>query len=58
MPMSFLFWAIFVFAVLFGGYVNWPASKDQAPRFSWIIVIMVLIFLLGWDTFGPTVQGR
>ncbi len=48
MPISILFWVIYVVAILFYGVANWPLNRSTASSF----VLFVLLFLLGWRVFG------
>ena len=52
MPMSFLFWVVYVIAVLFGAWSIWPFGRSSG---GWLVVA-VLIGLLGWRVFGGPVQ--
>lgn len=57
MSIGLLFWLIFVIAILFGGFANWPKSPEDRFRFGSVGIFAVLIFLLGWRVFGFVVQG-
>ncbi len=48
MPISMLFWLIFVVVVLFYGWAARPFNRQSGAGFA----ILVLIFLLGWRAFG------
>ena len=54
MPIGYVFWAIFL--------VIGKLSGRSGPgwQYGWAngIVILVLIFLLGWHDFGFILQGR
>ena len=54
MPLSIFFWVLFIIWVLFGGY--------RYRGDYWLLgghgLLAVLIFLLGWATFGFVVQGH
>lgn len=58
MEMKAFFWVIFIIWVLFGGYVGW--AIEPANRVRWIgtnILLLILVFLLGWKVFGFIVNG-
>lgn len=48
MPIGLLFWVLYVLAVILSVY--WYGFVPG-------LVIFILIFLLGWKTFGFVVQG-
>lgn len=48
MPISILFWVIYVVALIFSVGVNWPLNRSTASG----LVLFVLLFLLGWRVFG------
>ena len=52
MPINLLFWIIYIIAVIFCGWVNYPFERRSS---AWLAII-VLIFLLGWRVFGFVIQ--
>ena len=57
MPIGYLFWALFLIYIIFGG-VWWRNGSGWA--YGWgggMLLVMVLLFLLGWAEFGFIVQG-
>jgi hypothetical protein len=57
MPIGILFWAIFIIYLLFNG-LWWRNGAGWA--YGWgghMGLVMVLIFLLGWSSFGFILQG-
>ena len=52
MPKSLAFWIVFLIAVVFTSFLNWPF---QRASWSWI-VIFFLIGILGWSVYGPPIQ--
>ena len=57
MPIGILFWALFILWIMFRG-VWWRNGRDWA--YGWggdTMLIMVLLFLLGWAEFGFILQG-
>ena len=57
MPIGLLFWVLFIIWLIFGG-VWW--RQGPTWQYGWsggFILVMVLIFLLGWNDFGFILQG-
>ena len=57
MPIGYLFWALFLIYLIFGG-VWW--RNGAAWAYGWggsIGLVMILLFLLGWAEFGFILQG-
>lgn len=54
MTLSMLFWLLYIIWVLFGGY----RYRTDYPSLGGHGLLAVLIFLLGWGTFGWIVSGR
>lgn len=59
MTIGFLFWLIYVLAIVLAIILNRPLSNE--PR-AWYplgghLVIFILIFLLGWQVFGFVIKG-
>lgn len=57
MPLSILFWVIYIIALIVGfwGYYE-PAAPGWPRRAGGHIVIWILIGLLGWHVFGPAIR--
>lgn len=48
------FWIIFVILIVFGGVWGWRyGGREQWPIWG---VVLILIALLGWGTFGPPIR--
>jgi hypothetical protein len=57
MPIGYLFWAIFLIYLIFGG-IWWRNGAGWAYGWSGgFALVMVLLFLLGWAEFGFILQG-
>jgi hypothetical protein len=56
MPMNFLFWMIYIIAILFAGWTNYEQNVFYWRRFSGYLVLFVLVGLLGYQVFGPAVK--
>jgi hypothetical protein len=58
MTIGFLFWLLWVLAFLFGFWGVWPnANRPTFVPYGGIVLIFLLLFLLGWRTFGFVIQG-
>lgn len=57
MPMSMLFWLLFVLWVLLGAWVNYEPPAFRWRPFGGHLLLGILIFLLGWQEFGFLVSG-
>jgi len=55
MPIGYIFWAIFLVMIILW-IVGWRTPNWQ---YGWTsnVVILILIFLLGWAEFGFILQG-
>jgi hypothetical protein len=57
MPLSYLFWGIYILSIILGFMVNYEAGQPVwLRRFSGYIVLWVLVGLLGYRVFGPAVR--
>lgn len=58
MPISMLFWFLYVIFILFGG---WAYYQPDPNRGRWPLgghlLLCILIFLLGWRVFGFVIKG-
>ena len=57
MPIGMLFWMIMILWFLFGLY--WHRADAQAGNFGVLggnLMLFILLFLLGWKTFGFVLQ--
>lgn len=57
MPLSLLFWIIYILALVFGlwGYYD-PASPGWYRRAGGHVVLWILVGMLGWHVFGPALR--
>ena len=59
MPLGIAFWVIFLLWVLFGFWWYWPT--EPGPRgfgpLGANLLLVILVFILGWATFGFILQG-
>lgn len=60
MGIGLAFWIIFLFVILLG-VLGWNVNPDNPYRTrifgGWGLLILILIFLLGWAEFGFILQG-
>jgi hypothetical protein len=57
MPLSILFWVIYVIAILFGFWSNYNAAEPLWYRKAGAyLVLWLLVGMLGWSVFGPVVK--
>ena len=56
MPLSFLFWVVYVIVVMFGSWLNYEAGPVGFRRVGGHVATMVLIGLLGYGIFGPVIK--
>jgi hypothetical protein len=57
MPIGYLFWAIFLVMIIFGGLWWRNGAAWVYGNSGGYGLILVLIFLLGWAEFGFILQG-
>lgn len=62
MSLAFWFWAILIFSVIFGLYNNGDAVRTDIRgrkygSLGWPFVLLILLVLLGWKTFGSPIRG-
>ncbi len=57
MPLSILFWVIYLVALVFSfwGYYE-PGNPLWARRAGGGFVLWVLVGILGWHAFGPAIR--
>lgn len=57
MPISLLFWFLFILWVLFGGYAYYNPPTFAWRPFGGHVLLGILLFLLGWAEFGFVISG-
>jgi hypothetical protein len=57
MPISMLFWFLFIVWVLFGGWAYQPDPTRGWRPLGGHILLVILVFLLGWHVFGFVIKG-
>jgi hypothetical protein len=57
MPLSYLFWVIYILSLLVGvwGYYE-PAPAPWFRRAGGYVILWVLVGMLGWHVFGSAVK--
>lgn len=63
MSTSFLFWLLYILALVFGIFPQWPSVAPGQPRtpyyvFGGSLLFFVLVGLLGWHDFGAPLQNH
>jgi hypothetical protein len=56
MPKGVIFWVLMLLAFIFSGWGTWSGNQDHRYLWGGNILIMALLFLLGWQVFGFIVQ--
>lgn len=56
MTIGFIFWLLMILWAVFGVYSN-PPTRENFPAFGGSLLLFILLFLLGWKTFGFVIQG-
>ena len=60
MSIGLVFWILMILWAVFGICPTWPVSAQNRGAyvpFGGSILLFVLLFLLGWRTFGFVIQG-
>lgn len=52
MSKGFLFWVVYLIAIIVYGVLNWPVAR----RWGGDILIFILLGLLGWAVFGDMIK--
>jgi len=57
MPLSFLFWGIYILSIVFGffGFYE-PTVPFWYRRAGSYLVLWILVGMLGWRIFGPAIR--
>ncbi len=56
MPIGLLFWVLFVIWVVFGWVNDLPIWGPYGRR-GYHLLILILLFLLGWHAFGFVIHA-
>jgi hypothetical protein len=56
MPLSLLFWMVYVLSIFFVIWAHYPFVPTNYRPFGAIIVAFILIGFLGWHDFGAAIQ--
>ncbi len=57
MPLSFVFWLIYLLALIFSIWGYYPFTPTNYRPFGGSILLFILVGLLGWKVFGFMIQG-
>jgi hypothetical protein len=56
MPLQYLFWMIYIIAILFAGWAYYAPGTPWTRHFSGVFVVWVLIGILGYRVFGSAIK--
>ena len=56
MPLSILFWVIYIVALVFSIWASYDGQPNWPRRAGGSFVLWLLIGILGWSVFGPAVK--
>jgi hypothetical protein len=56
MSRELLFWVLYIVALVFGFWSDWPASGGSYRPLGARVLFFVLIGLLGWAVFGAAIR--
>jgi hypothetical protein len=56
MPMSILFWVIYIISLLVGFWGYYEPTGAWVRRAGGYIALWVLVGILGWSVFGPAIK--
>jgi hypothetical protein len=57
MPLSFIFWLIYLLALIFSVWGYYPFTSTNYRPFGGSLLLFILIGILGWRVFGFAIQG-
>lgn len=52
-----IFWMLMILYAVFGIFPNFPNDNSGWKPFGGSLLLFILLFLLGWRTFGFVIQG-
>jgi hypothetical protein len=57
MPLSILFWVIYLISLLVGGWGYYePTQPTWFRRAGGYLILWILVGILGWSVFGPAIK--
>jgi hypothetical protein len=56
MPISVLFWVIYIVAILFSGWAYYVPNTNWIRPFGGLFVTWILIGILGYRVFGSAIK--
>jgi hypothetical protein len=56
MPLSLLFWMIYILAILFSGWAYYAPNTLWLRPFGGVLAIWLLIDFLGYRVFGSAIK--
>jgi hypothetical protein len=55
--IGFVFWLLMLLWLIFGLYVFWPGGVGLALAPASQLLLFILLFILGWKSFGLPIQS-
>jgi hypothetical protein len=56
MPLSILFWVVYLLALVLGFWANYDGQPNWPRRAGGYGALWLLVGILGWQVFGPAVK--
>jgi hypothetical protein len=56
MPLGWLFWMLYIIAVLFGGWLYYDGQPAWPRRFGGYMMLWILVGILGYHVFGSVIK--
>lgn len=57
MPLGLVYWLLMLVLLVFGLLGAWPRAPEARLQLGFGVVWWLLLLLLGWQVFGPALQG-
>lgn len=56
MPLAYLFWMIYIIAIVFAGWAYYAPNTPWFKPFGGVFVVWLLLGILGYRVFGNVVK--
>lgn len=57
MPIGFIFWLIYLLALIFSVWGYWTPTNPNYRPLGGALLFFILVGLLGWHDFGFPIRG-